>query len=187
MIKGGFFSAKGFSLIEMLVVAAILGFLGVVSATIISQILSSQNKTLVTNNVKQNGDYATQVFERDVRSAGIALVSPDPCTQNDCTLTLLSTSGATLQTWTCEDETATKRVLKRQLGGVGTFVAVTSSDDQSGTNIDTCAGIFDVNEDNENLVTIKFKLKSAVGLPDRPEFQASIDFILTVGMRSGTD
>jgi prepilin-type N-terminal cleavage/methylation domain-containing protein len=180
-----FFAKKGFTLIEILVVAAIVGFLGLVSAVIISSILTSQNKTLVTNNIKQNGDYATEIFERDVKQA----YSTSSCELPGCWwLTLNNSEDAPFVTWKCEPS-GTANVLKRQ-PIPGSIQSVTNEDPKNGTNISDCTHVFkvpnstDITYKGKLLVTIEFTLNGPVAGPSGQEFKSSVDFNLTVGTRT---
>lgn len=60
---------QGFSLLEMLVVIAIIGVLTGVTSDIFIQIIKGQNKGNVVTEIKQNGDIVLNKIERIVRNA----------------------------------------------------------------------------------------------------------------------
>lgn len=60
---------KGFTLIEILVVIALLGVLGVILTNILSQVLRGQNKINTVNLVKQNGQVILDQLSNEIRSA----------------------------------------------------------------------------------------------------------------------
>ncbi|MDP2671389.1 MAG: prepilin-type N-terminal cleavage/methylation domain-containing protein [bacterium] len=95
----------GFTLIEMLVVTAILGLLLGIAAQVFITILRNQNKTNLTTEIRQNAALVIDTFERDARSAiqaetmcpGGISASP-PCsldTSNASLSFLLSSAGYT--------------------------------------------------------------------------------------------
>jgi prepilin-type N-terminal cleavage/methylation domain-containing protein len=92
-------SRKGFTLIELLVVTAIIGILIGISTTVFIGVLRSQNKTNVTNEVRQNAIHALDLFERDVRSAD----SVTPIGATD-TITANYTQASESVTWVCVKE-----------------------------------------------------------------------------------
>src|SRR3990172_5764494 len=89
-------SKKGFTLLELLVVTAILGILIGVASNVFLAVLRSQNKTTITNEVRQNATLLIDLFERDVRSAEDVVVTG----VNQITLNY---SGDTSVVWECDD------------------------------------------------------------------------------------
>lgn len=61
--------SNGFTLIEILVVIALLGVLGVILTNILSQVLRGQNKINTINLVKQNGQVILDQLSNEIRSA----------------------------------------------------------------------------------------------------------------------
>jgi prepilin-type N-terminal cleavage/methylation domain-containing protein len=62
-------SKKGFSLIEVLVTVTILTMLGVAISTILTRSFSGNSKTELIGNIKQNGQSALGVMEKDIRDS----------------------------------------------------------------------------------------------------------------------
>jgi len=60
---------QGFSLLEMLVVIAIIGVIAGVTSDMFMQIIKAQNKGNVVTEIKQNGDLILNKIERAVRNA----------------------------------------------------------------------------------------------------------------------
>ena len=60
---------KGYTLIELVVVAGILGIIGVVSVSLFLSTLLGGGKSTALNDVRSNGDYAITQMERMIRSA----------------------------------------------------------------------------------------------------------------------
>lgn len=60
---------KGFTLIEILVVIALLGVLGLILTNILTQVLRGQNKINTINLVKQNGQVILDKLSSEIRSA----------------------------------------------------------------------------------------------------------------------
>src|SRR4030042_6399725 len=97
MINLYFFNKKppGFTLIELLVATAILGFLAIVSAVIVSSVIKSQNKTEIINEVRGNGDLVIAKFERDVKGASLI-------TRNTARRVTLDYEAAPQVVWRCD-------------------------------------------------------------------------------------
>lgn len=70
---------NGFTLIEFLVVFAIIAMVGGITSDLFLGILRGSNKANITNEIKQNGSYALSFMERTVRNSAalIALENPD--------------------------------------------------------------------------------------------------------------
>ncbi len=175
MGKKYFDSLKGFTLIELLVTTAVMGLLAVVSANIISSVLKSQNKTMLVNEVRQNGDLVIAKLERDVKNARAVLF--------DSTMTTKITIDidGELVAWECTEEV---------LGASGFFTragqAVTNDDATKGVSVLTCE--FRVSgaagTGVPQLVQLNFDLAEAEGAPGRSEFEVEEPFQVTVGTRA---
>lgn len=61
--------SNGFTLIEILVVIAILGILGFILTDILTQVLRGQNKINIVNRIKQNGQLVLDNLSNEIRSA----------------------------------------------------------------------------------------------------------------------
>lgn len=172
----------GFTLIELLVVSALIGFLAVMSSTILSSILRSQNKTTIINEVRQNGNIVIDKFERDVKQA--KEISPIGSGTN-VTLTLYD---GTPVTWDCSGSNFT-----RDPDGSGLLapVSVTNSDLINGVQVNhTVANDCDFTVTGSSgggtpqLVQLIFTLEQGASAPSRAEFEASVEFEVTVGTRA---
>lgn len=174
-------SQKGFTLLEILVVTAILGILIGVSTSVFLGILRSQNKTTITNEVRQNANLAIDLFERDVRSA--AEVTPSGVSTNQITLELASGDVG----WVCEDTVVGNNgLIKRVVGGVDEVL--TNTDLVSGVDVDcggsVSANAFDVSGVPENrIVRFSFSIEQGVDAPARNDYNIDLPFETTVGTR----
>lgn len=82
---------KGFSLIEVLVTITILTIVGVAIATIVTRSFQGNSKTELIGNVKQNGQNALAVMEKDIRESDIVIC---PSTGISKSLVLLSKNSS---------------------------------------------------------------------------------------------
>ena len=171
---------KGFTLIELLVVTAILGILIGVSSSVFIGILRSQNKTGVTNEVRQNATLAVDLFERDLRSA--ANVTSIPLDTNE--IQIVTTTGDII--WHCEQEVlgVSNGWISRQ-PPVGPVEFLTNRDTVNGVSIDCdlLPPSFFVTTSNTPIVTFRFTAKQGVSAPTRADFEITIPFETTVGIR----
>ncbi len=170
---------KGFTLIELLVTTAVMGLLAMVSANIISSVLKSQNKTMMVNEVRQNGDLVITKFGRDVKQAqSITLTVPGPGPHTSVTLDIDGTDVV----WQCNNEGATSGDFTRNTQ------VVTNDDPERGVSVYDCS--FNVSGNpstgTPQIVQLVFNLKQAVGAPQRAEFGVDEPFQVTVGTRAYT-
>jgi prepilin-type N-terminal cleavage/methylation domain-containing protein len=80
-------SNKGFSLIEVLVTVTILTIIGVAITTIVTRSFQGNSKTELIGNVKQNGQAALAIIEKDIRESDTVVC---PTTGTGLVLTLLT-------------------------------------------------------------------------------------------------
>ena len=62
-------TARGFTLIEMLIVVALLGVFAAVATDTFTNVMRAQNKTRIVNELEQSGNYALSVMEQQIRDA----------------------------------------------------------------------------------------------------------------------
>jgi prepilin-type N-terminal cleavage/methylation domain-containing protein len=178
-------SRKGFTLIELLVVTAIIGILIGISTTVFIGVLRSQNKTNVTNEVRQNAIHALDLFERDVRSAD----SVTPIGATD-TITANYTQASESVTWVCVKEVGVDGhgFFTRQVG-TGPTEIVTNNDKVSGVDIDCIDDVsstdpFSVSGSADSwIIGLDFTAKQGVDAPTRSDFGVELKFETTVGTR----
>ena len=186
---------KGFTLVELLVVTAVMGVLGVLSATLISSILRSQNKTTIINEARQNGNLVIDKFERDVKQSAevcpvdLLAVPPGPnCAISTSTSVALTTYDGTTIVWDCQ-ATSFKRGQGLDYAAASTpanMMDVTNSDVVNGVAVASCS--FTVlpkaGSNIPQIVTLNFFLTQGSGAPGKAEFQINEQFEVTVGTRA---
>jgi len=167
----------GFTLIELLVTTAILGFLAIVSAVIVSAVIKSQNKTEIINEVRGNGDLVIAKFERDVKGASLIVRN------NQRRLTLSYEDSPTV-IWDCSTSNFTRN------GAI-----VTNNDPIRGVRIALTTTLPFTRECSftvaptpktpgiPQIATLDFTLDQR-STAQRQEFQIREDFEVTVGSRA---
>lgn len=165
----------GFTLLEILVVMAILGILIGVASSVFISVLRSQNKTQVINEVRQNADLVINLIERDVRDAS----NLSPPSGN--TLTITRDSGDII--WTCVPEGANNNGHFTRDIGSGPET-VTNDDTLRGVSVDCTGGVFDVTGSTSFIVRVRFSMNQGVDAPTRNDFNINLPFETTVGTRS---
>ncbi|MBI3379591.1 type II secretion system protein, partial [Candidatus Gottesmanbacteria bacterium] len=96
-------SLRGFTLVELLVIVALVGMIGVITSQVFIIGFRSAGKGEIVKEVKQNGDYAMSVMETMVRNA--ADISPDQvCNANSTSLSIINPDGYTT-TFDCDPAT----------------------------------------------------------------------------------
>ncbi len=98
-----FINNAGYTLIELVVVAAIMGVIAVVASGLFLTSLSGGGKSAGLNEVRTNGDYAITQMERMIRNA----VRVDgTCVADMTSLTILNRDGGTTVFDTVDDRVA---------------------------------------------------------------------------------
>ena len=171
---------KGFTLLELLVVTAIMAVLIGISTTVFISILRSQNKTNVTNEVRQNATLAIDLFERDVRSArGI-----NPAGTGNL-VELEEADNGTSVDWECVVAVPGNNAngyIKMTVGGVGKVI--TNQEPKTGVSIDcTTNPTFDVSSSTTPIVTMRFNALQGEKAPGRADYRVNLPFETTVGVR----
>lgn len=170
---------KGYTLIELVVVAGILGIIGVVSVSLFLSTLLGGGKSTALNDVRSNGDYAITQMERMIRSARY-LVST--CEEDMTSLEIKNPDGGnTIFTSTEEGYIASNS---------GTLTGILTADDVllADPNEVLSVGIIDFDcvqssPKAPEVITINFTLqKGDSGTPNRDYAQA--DFSTSVQIRS---
>ncbi|OGY26393.1 MAG: hypothetical protein A2Z24_01255 [Candidatus Woykebacteria bacterium RBG_16_44_10] len=150
-----------------------MGLLAIVSANIVSNVLRSQNKTNIVNEVRQNGDLVIDKFERDVKQAsGITQIS-----STNVELDI----GGTAVGWDCTGNSFTRD-----------GVSVTSTEPITGVQIvDTPAHLCEFvvtgtgGAGIPQIVKLDFTLEQR-NTASASELQSQVPFSVTVGTRAYT-
>lgn len=162
----------GFTLIETVVVVALLGMLGIVATNSLVSLLRSSSRTELNKEIKQNGDYVLSVMESKIRSATGIINS---CTGVPISSITVRNKDTSENTFTCDS--VTRRIYQDG-------VSLTSSD----VRVNSC-NIFICNRDTgcggcpAHDVVIDFTLTQpnpSAAVPD----QASQQFKSKVVIRS---
>lgn len=172
---------RGFSLIELLVVLAVVGVVFGVALTTLASIIRSSTKSSIFSQVKQNGDVAMEQMVRSIRNA------VDVCVEAGNTIKIYTskvTCPATNETisFVC---TVSSGNVNGSIKRNGTPITNESlADPKRGVRVSACD--FQVSDPQivPRRVTIGFILAQGVGLPDSPEYKVSIPFQSEVTLRN---
>ena len=159
--------SAGHTLIELVIVAAILAIIGVVSVGLFLTSLSGGGKSASINEVRANGDYAITQMERMIRGA---VRLEGTCDVNVPTITILNPDGGTtIFATTAELAIASNSGLltspEVEVVGVVDFDCQSSNSGSPGS------------------VAIHFILQKANTTSDRPEFSQA-EFATQVQLRT---
>lgn len=83
---------QGFSLVEILVTVSILTIIGVAMSAVISRSFQSNTKTELIGTVKQNGQTAMGIIEKDIRNSD-SVICPTSSTPSNVLVLLTKDSG----------------------------------------------------------------------------------------------
>jgi prepilin-type N-terminal cleavage/methylation domain-containing protein len=168
---------KGFTLLEILVVIAIITVVGTMSTQIFLGLIRSSNKTNIQNEVRQNGSFVVDRMERDIRgSTGATLTGS--------TQLNLTQPDGTAVTYLCTVGTSSSN------GGITRDDSVTSSGQQllnvtsATTGVKVSACTFALQGASPVLVQIDFTLTQAYNSPVRTDLTVTQPFTTRVALRS---
>lgn len=85
----------GFTLVELLIVVALVGIIGTITTQVFILGIHSQSKTEMMKEVKQNGDFTLSVMEGMIRNALDVGMNTSQCNTNTKQLTILNQDGFT--------------------------------------------------------------------------------------------
>ncbi|MDP3955262.1 MAG: prepilin-type N-terminal cleavage/methylation domain-containing protein [bacterium] len=164
-------SVHGFSLIEVLMVVFVMGIVVVVGSQLFFSVLKGASKTELVKQVKQNGDYALGVMERQIRSAK----SIKECTPTSLRI-VNQDDNETVFTCLLQDDV--NKIASNSSTLTGNSVTLGSG---------ACPGslLFDCNGATLTppKVTVTFSLYQK-GSSTRPEEQAQLFFQQTISLRT---
>jgi prepilin-type N-terminal cleavage/methylation domain-containing protein len=161
---------RGFTLIEMLVVIAIIAIIGTMSTQIILSVIRSSNKTNIQNEVRQNGAFVIDYLERDIRSATDATLT------NATTLNLFQPDGVTIQ-YVCTLGNASSNGNITRLGQ-----ELLNDDPSGGVRVQSCT--FSLQPTSPIVITVDFTLNQPHGSPNRSDVTVTQNFRTTVSLRT---
>ena len=171
---------KGFSLVEILVVVAVLGIAISVGSSLLMTILHSASKARVLTEVKQNGDYASNLMERSLRNARDIV---DSCGGvSPCTDSYISFNNEDYEAvvFSCEVDGDGINTIMRTIGGnterlINNIVQVVD-----------CSSVFTIDFGtagvSPDVITINFTLSQVTGT--RVEETAQVSFLKKVTLRN---
>lgn len=85
----------GFTLVELLIVVALVGIVGTITTQVFIMGIHSQSKTEMIKEIKQNGDFTLSVMEGMIRNALDVGMDTNQCGVNSKQLTILNQDGYT--------------------------------------------------------------------------------------------
>lgn len=164
---------KGFTLIEVLVVITILSIIMVFGITVISTVLNGGTKIALVSQIKQNGNYVTEVMSRYIRNA--TSISNAPACGNSLVLVQPDNSEVTFSLLP-SDANNNNRIASNS-------AILTNSDIKNGVNVSSLNFTCDTTV-NPPVVTINFTLTQPLSAGSGVESQSSETFHTSVSLRT---
>ena len=158
---------SGFTLIEILVVSAILLTVGVMVVQLLFSSLKGGSKSAILSTVKENGDYALTVMERMIRNSREVLCSPT-------SLTIKNPDG-NQTTFLCDGVNPTKIA---SISASATYYLTSDS-------VTVPCPLFDCTQLTDKKIGINFTVSQYLpGVTPKLEETAQMDFQTTVTLRN---
>jgi len=185
-------SKKGFTLLELLVVAVILGLLSVVIAQIFFTTIRTNNKTEITRGVKESGDRALDIMTRLVQNAKLIDIPSASCPEYPALGSPLSSISLTNfdggeTTLLCKEDDGIAQIASVSASALQTVYLTNTDVSLSDGSTNTCANTLSFTcssqGDIPSFITIAFSIRqsnSAAALID----SASGMFQTTVTLRN---
>ena len=168
--------SDGFTLVELLVVIAVLGILAGMGASIFMTIYQSYNKTRLTNQIRSEGERVIEDVEREVRNG------------QDVTL-----SGSDLQVARTDGSTVVYHFEPQHAGptparGNGYIAkngaSLTSNDLTNGVNVSAFTfSIITPSNTPKQVVISSLRIAQSIDAPNRAGYQVSVELKTTVSLR----
>lgn len=174
--------AKGFTLVELLVVLGLLSITVGATLLFLTSTLKGSNSAAITAEVKQNGQAVLDSLERQIRGATNASKIDD----NQIVLTRSDTSSLYIKCFPSQSGVSNGWI-GTSTSSNGTFTPLTNKDDVvSGISVDNC--LFNVTSSSGGgsspaVVSLQFTLSQGVNAPSRADFIASAKFQTTISLR----
>lgn len=173
---------SGFTIVEILIVMAILGIVLTAGTSVFLSTVSSSNKTKAQIDVKEAGRNASEQITRRVQSARTLSQPPGNTTQ----VTIGDSDGVS-STLTCiNGNSTTNGRLEIQSNATGLTTALTFDDVEKGVNVTDCSLVVVNGASGKEPPALRysFTVSQPIGAPQRPEYQASIKIESSVVSRS---
>jgi prepilin-type N-terminal cleavage/methylation domain-containing protein len=175
-----------FTLIELLVVIVVLGILGVVGTDLFSSVIKGTNKANVIAEVKQNGQLAMDIIERNIREATTAENPPNPLPPPDYLTTglILTTPSGTVTFGfipECTDKSCNGRITMNT-------TPITSTDTRTGVSIASVS--YNISSPPSSspsspaVVKVTMTVNQAAQASTRNDFTADVTLTTTVSLRT---
>lgn len=200
---------EGFTLIEMVVVIAVIALVGVLIVTIFSRSLRGGNKTLAIGVIKQNGQSVLESMDKVVRNADSIICVHEPLLTTPATLVTARDGIYTKFRFTSETSTTNGFVQQISLTpgpDIETFINTVCTDPMpsqtislTDTNTQTGVSLVHMKDSSgntlsyfdrkqlagfEDILTIQFALKPGIAAPDVISGQIDpVIFQTTVSLR----
>ncbi|OGC38002.1 hypothetical protein A2V54_01095 [candidate division WWE3 bacterium RBG_19FT_COMBO_53_11] len=166
--------AKGFTLLELLVVIGIISIIGVIAADIFSNVTRSYNKAEIINRVQSSGNKILAQMAEEIRNAR-RVVSPT-LGSSGSSLVIKDFSGSNVNFSFVSPDADDNGFVSRN------GVLISDNDFSNGVNVTSL--VFNVLNTSPVVIGITISLEQPLGVPGRIDFQAKTDLTTSVSLRT---
>ncbi|MEA2020352.1 MAG: type II secretion system protein [Patescibacteria group bacterium] len=176
----------GFTLIEVLVVAILLGVFAAIATDTFSNIMKAQNKVRITNELEQSGNYALSKMEQDIRNAE-SLICCESGFGEQCQVGSMNKSIKLIVDgvpvlYLIEDVGGGVYALGKRVGDSEPTSHLTDTDPSSGVSINRGNTSFVCASDGKR-VSVTLALEPGPQAPLRSEFQGTVQLQTSAVLR----
>lgn len=186
--------ARGFTLVELLVVIFVMALIATVGGDVLISTLRSSNKANIINEVNQNANFVLSSVESVIRNAKSVQILDAPTNhqleiidqynqKNDFCFKTISVSGSTVGVMARSSDgciTATNLTNSNPINGVSVYLGAATPPVPSPAPTESS---FQISSSSPPLVTINLTLRQGPGAPGRIDYNATSTFTKSIELR----
>lgn len=180
------YTKRGFTLLELLVIASVTVIIGAMAASIFISVSRAYNKANIITEIEQNRNLVLTTMSNEIRNA--LSVSPITGDEGNDGIEITDQEGEAIRFCCIGPSGGANGYIARRVGSgncnsQSSDTPMTDNDPVTGVNVTTCDLVPD-NTANPPVVAIAITFAQPVDVPGRIDFQAETTLETTVSLRT---